>query len=177
RRVEPLLTYVWRRHLAAAALRAATAGSETGDAEVVVGFADLVNFTAFSQRREPAELAAAVDHFEALVYEHVPERGGRVIKMIGDEVMFSVDDAASAAAIALGLVKALARDPQLPPVRVGMASGPVLAWQGDIYGPTVNLASRLVAVARPGTVLASDALGEQLVGRENLVLRRTRGER
>jgi adenylate cyclase len=177
RSVEPLLAYVWRRHLVAAALRAATAGSDAGDADVVVGFADLVNFTAFSQRREAAELAAAVDHFEALIYEHVPERGGRVIKMIGDEVMFTVDDAARAAAIALALVKALAHDPQLPPVRVGMASGPVLAWQGDIYGPTVNLASRLVAVARPSTVLVSDALGARLVGRDDLVLRRTRGER
>ncbi len=175
--VEPLLAYVWRRHLVAAALRAATAGAATGDAQLVVGFADLVGFTAFSQRREPAELAAAVDRFEAVAYEHIPERGGRVIKMIGDEVMFAVEDPAAAAAIALALVDAYSRDPELPDVRVGLASGPVVAWQGDIYGPTVNLASRLVSIARPGTVLASDALGAQLAARENLQLRRLRGER
>jgi adenylate cyclase len=175
--VEPLLAYVWRRHLVAAALRAATGASAADGANLVVGFADLVGFTAFSLRRAPAELAAAVDRFEALAYEHIPERGGRVIKMIGDEVMFAVDDPVAAARIGLALVDAFSRDPQLPDVRVGLASGPVLTWQGDLYGPTVNLASRLVDIARPGTVLASQELGLQLAGRDDLVLRRMRGER
>ncbi|HSP98868.1 MAG TPA: adenylate/guanylate cyclase domain-containing protein [Candidatus Dormibacteraeota bacterium] len=174
--VEPLLAYVWRRHLVAAALRAATTLTAEGEVQMVVGFADLVGFTAFSQRREPAELAAAVDRFEALAYEHIPERGGRVIKMIGDEVMFAVEEPAAAAAIALALVDAYGRDPQLPAVRVGLASGPVLAWQGDLYGPTVNLASRLVNIARPGTVLAAEELGAQLERQENLELRHLRGE-
>lgn len=175
--IEPLLTYVWRRHLVAAALRAATAGAEPGGAQLVVGFADLVGFTAFSQRREPAELAAAVDRFESLAYEHIPERGGRVVKMIGDEVMFAVDDGPTAAAIALALVDAYGRDPQLPAVRVGLALGPVLAWQGDLYGPTVNLASRLVNVARAGTVLASQELGAQLEAHGGFTLRHVRPER
>ena len=174
--IEPLLAYVWRRHLVAAALRAATTPTEEGEVQMVVGFADLVGFTAFSQRREPAELADAVDRFEALAYEHIPERGGRVIKMIGDEVMFAVEDPAAAAAIALALVDAYGRDPQLPAVRVGLASGPVLTWQGDLYGPTVNLASRLVNIARPGTVLAAEELGAQLERQENLELRHLRGE-
>lgn len=177
RAVEPLLAYVWRRHLVAATLRAATVAAADGGAQIVVGFADLVGFTAFSQRRAPAELAVAVDRFEALAYEHIPERGGRVIKMIGDEVMFAVDDPAAAARIALALVDACAREPHLPAVRVGLASGPVLAWQGDLYGPTVNLASRLVDLARPGTVLASEELGAQLAGRDDLSLRRMGGER
>lgn len=175
--VEPLLAYVWRRHLVAAALRAASTGAAAEDASLVVGFADLVGFTAFSQRREPAELAAAVDRFEALAYEHIPERGGRVIKMIGDEVMFSIEDPATAATIALALVRAYGRDPQLPAVRVGLASGPVLPWQGDLYGPTVNLASRLVNIARPGTVLASEELGAQLVDDPRFRLRHRRRER
>lgn len=174
---EPLLTYVWRRHLVAAALRTAMAGDAPGGAQLVVGFADLVGFTAFSQRREPAELAAAVDRFETLAYEHIPERGGRVIKMIGDEVMFTVDDGPTAAAIALALVDAYGRDPQLPAVRVGLALGPVLAWQGDLYGPTVNLASRLVNVARTGTVLASEELGERLEQDGGFALRHVRAER
>jgi adenylate cyclase len=175
--VEPLLAYVWRRHLVAAVLRASTASAAPGGAQMVVGFADLVGFTAFSQRREPAELAAAVDRFEALAYEHILERGGRVIKMIGDEVMFAVDDAPSAAAIALALVRAYGRDPLLPAVRVGLALGPVLAWQGDLYGPTVNLASRLVNVARAGTVLAAQELGEELARHGGFALRHVRAER
>lgn len=175
--VEPLLAYVWRRHLVAATLRAATAATGDGGADVVVGFADLVGFTAFSQRRELAQLASAVDRFEALAYEHIPERGGRVIKMIGDEVMFAIDDPRAAARIGLALVDAVSRDPELPAVRVGLASGPVLAWQGDLYGPTVNLASRLVDIARAGTVLASTDLGTRLAQDDDLLLRRMRGER
>ena len=175
--VQPLLTYVWRRHLVAAALRGATAANDTGGTQMVVGFADLVGFTAFSQRRDLAELAAAVDRFEALAYENIPARAGRVIKMIGDEVMFTADDPTTAADIGLALVEAVRNDPQLPTVRVGLASGPVLAWQGDLYGPTVNLASRLVDLARPGTVLASEELGAQLAQRQDLQLRHLRGER
>ncbi len=172
--MEPFLAYVWRRHLLAALARAGTTTAHPGGAAVVVGFADLVNFTAFSQRREAAELAAVVNRFETLAYEQIPEHGGRVIKMIGDEVMFAVDVPAAAAAIALGLVEACARDPALPEVRVGLALGPVLAWGGDLYGPTVNLASRLVDRARPGTVLASEELGQVLGDDPALTLRHLR---
>lgn len=175
--VEPLLGYVWRRHLVAAALRAATAEVTPSGVQQVIGFADLVGFTAFSQLRGPAELAAAVDRFEALAYEHIPEHGGRVVKMIGDEVMFTVDDPAAAAVIALALVDAYGRDPELPTVRVGLALGPVVNWQGDLYGPTVNLASRLVNIARAGSVLASDELGARLAEQPGLELRHLRAVR
>jgi adenylate cyclase len=159
--LEQFLGYVWRRHLLAAVLRASATPTAT-DRTVTIGFADLVGFTAFSQALDARELAAMVDRFEAIAYEHIPERGGRVVKMIGDEVMFAVDDGAVAAEIALSLVEALARDARLPDIRVGLSSGPTLSWEGDVYGPTVNLASRLVNLARPRTVLVSDDLGHQL---------------
>ena len=73
-----------------------------------------------------------------------------------------LDDGAVAAEIALSLVEAHARDTKLPDIRVGLSSGPTLSWEGDVYGPTVNLASRLVNLARPRTVLVSDDLGQQL---------------
>src|SRR5262249_2169573 len=122
----------------------------------------------------PRELTAMVDRFEALAYEHIPERGGRVVKTIGDEVMFAVDDGSFAADIAVALVEAHARRTDLPDVRVGLAHGPTLAWEGDLYGPTVNLASRLVAFARPATVLVSDALGQDLREAPGLTLRHLR---
>jgi adenylate cyclase len=118
-----------------------------------------------------------VDRFEALAYKHIPERGGRVVKMIGDEVMFAVDDGAFAADIAVALVEAYARDPALPGVRIGLATGPTLSWEGDLYGPTVNLASRAVNVARPNTVLVSDELGTQLKDDPRFDLRRLRAVR
>jgi adenylate cyclase len=171
--LEQFLGYVWRRHLLAAVLRIAATPS-TADRTLTVGFADLVGFTAFSQALDQRELAAMVERFEAVAYAHIPERGGRVVKMIGDEVMFSVEDEAIAAEIALSLVEAHQRDAELPDVRIGLASGPTLAWEGDLYGPTVNLASRLVNLARPRTVLVSDDLGQHLHERDGFALHHLR---
>lgn len=162
--LEPLLGYVWRRHMLAALLRllAASGKESAAGRTLVVGFADLVGFTAISQQLDERELAAMVDRFEQLAYEHIPHHGGRVVKMIGDEVMFSVDDVSAAAEIALALVEANRPDTQLPEVRAGLALGKTLSWEGDLFGPTVNLASRLVNIARPSTVLISDELASAL---------------
>jgi len=171
--LEPFLGYVWRRHLLAALMRA-VATPPAASRTLIVGFADLVGFTAISQQLSEHELAAMVDRFEALAYEHIPERGGRVVKMIGDEVMFSGEHAETAAEIGLALVDAYAGDESLPEVRVGLALGPTLSWEGDLFGPTVNLASRLVNIARPGTVLVSDELGAALQAQDKFVLRHLR---
>jgi adenylate cyclase len=170
--LEQMLGYVWRRHLLSALLRLST--TPEADRIQTVGFADLVGFTAMSQALDPRELSAMVDRFEAIAYEQIPARGGRVVKMIGDAVMFAADDAVAAAEIALSLVEAHARDPGLPDARAGLASGPVLAWEGDLFGPTVNLASRLVNLARRSTVLVADALGERLRNDPAFALRHLR---
>jgi adenylate cyclase len=159
--LEQFLGYVWRRHLLAA-VRRWSAKPSAADRTLTVGFADLVGFTTMSLALAPHELARMVDRFEALAYEHIPERGGRIVKMIGDEVMFATEEASRAADIAIALVEAYARDADVPDVRGGLASGPTLSWEGDLYGPTVNLASRLVKLALPNTVLISEELGEQL---------------
>lgn len=171
--LERLLVYVWRRHLLAALLRRA-ARPTVGEEQVTVGFADMVGFTALSQALDAHALAAMVDRFEGIVYEHIPKHGGRIIKMIGDEVMFAVDDVRAAAEIALSLAEAHAAAPDFPDVRVALANGPAVAWEGDLFGPTVNLASRLVAMARPRTVLVSDALGAELEGAPALAVRHLR---
>jgi adenylate cyclase len=162
--LEPFLGYAWRRHLVAAMFRVAASGSNdsTREGALAVGFADLVGFTAISQQLDERELASMVDRFEALAYEQITRRGGRVVKMIGDEVMFTADVAAVAAEIALALVDTYASDPTLPEVRVGLALGPTLSFEGDLFGSTVNLASRLVNIARPGTALVSDELAALL---------------
>jgi len=171
--LEHFLAYVWRRHLLAA-LRRRSAQPSARDASLAVGFADLVGFTALSQALEPRELAEAVDRFEAIAYEHIPEHGGRVVKTIGDEVMFAAESPADAAEIALALADAYHRDASLPGVRVGLAHGPTLAWEGDLFGPTVNLASRLVNLARPNTVLVADELGHALQGDARFALKHLR---
>ena len=172
---EPFLRYAWRRHLVAAVLQLAASKSRdvTDAAELVVGFADLVGFTAASQELSNRQIAETIDRFERLIYDLIPEHGGRVVKMIGDEVLFTTTTTATAAEIALDLVDACARDSIVPEIRVGMASGPTLLWEGDVYGPTVNLASRLVCIAHPGTVLVSEPLGASLGEVEGVSLRAT----
>ena len=161
-----LLEYVWRRHQQAATRRAMlhrTRGVEEGLRPVMaVGFADMVGFTVLSQHLGDEELAAVVARFEELAHDTVVALGGRVVKMIGDEVMFVVQSATGAAQIGLSLAEAYASDDLLSDVRVALAVGPVLVKDGDFYGPVVNLASRLVNVARPGTVLISDEFKEAL---------------
>ena len=103
-----------------------------------------------------------VARFEELAHDTVVALGGRVVKMIGDEVMFVVPTANGAAQIGLSLAEAYAGDDLLSDVRVALAIGPVLVKDGDFYGPVVNLASRLVNVAHPGTVLISDEFRDAL---------------
>lgn len=161
-----LLDYVWRRHLQAASRRRLMieGRADRPTVQLAVGFADLVGFTAMSQLISESELASVVDRFEALAFDHVALRGGRVAKMIGDEVMFVVDDLGAALETALSLAEAYADDDILSDVRVGLSWGDVLAKEGDYYGPVVNLASRMVNIALPGAVVTSDAVHEEMAG-------------
>jgi adenylate cyclase len=127
-----------------------------------VGFADLVSFTRLVRRLSERDLARVVQRFEALASDIITAHGGRVIKTVGDEVLFVAIGAAPAAAIALDLVEAMALDDVLPDVRVGMASGRVISRLGDVFGTTVNLASRLTAVAKPRSVLVDGGLAASL---------------
>jgi adenylate cyclase len=163
-RVAHLMDYALRLQLRASLWRK-LATQEPGDAnaeDLSVGFVDLVGYTALSQELEAEELGALVTRFEELAYDTVAEHGGRVVKTIGDEVMYVATEAAAAARIALRLTQRSAVDAILPDARAGLDSGTVLAQEGDYYGPVVNLASRLVEIARPGSVLASSAVHDAL---------------
>jgi adenylate cyclase len=166
--MEGFVLYTWRRHLAAAAQRQLFFGADAsvGQETMTVGFADLVGFTAISQQVDEHELAAIVDRFESVAYDTIAALGGRVVKMIGDEVMFVTDEPAAGALIAMTLAEVYADDETLPDVRVGLALGPVLAREGDFFGPTVNLASRIVNIAYAGSAVASDDVHEALEGDE-----------
>ena len=155
-----ILDFIWRRHLQAVMRTAIwrTTSGEAGPADLVVGFADLVGFTALSQQLPAEDIATLVDRFESVAYDTVAGLGGRVVKMIGDEVMFSNVEPAQAARTALQLARVCREDELLPDVRVGLAVGSVVEREGDLFGPVVNAASRLVGVARPGQVIVADDL-------------------
>lgn len=158
-----VMDFVWRRHVQVEArARIARESTEGDPAHRAVGFADLVGFTALSQQIGAHELATVVDRFEEIAYETVSTLGGRVVKMIGDEVMFAVTDERSAAEIALTLSETYRDDDELSDVRVGLASGPVLQREADLFGPVVNRASRLVNIAFPGSVVASSEIHDAL---------------
>ncbi|MFL6142233.1 MAG: adenylate/guanylate cyclase domain-containing protein [Labedaea sp.] len=171
--LEHLQTFAWRRHLAAYAGRALV--SQDDDVAThqgqVVGFADMVGFTTFTRRSSEAELASVVDRFDALTTEVVAEHHGRIVKMIGDEVLFVADRPDDGAEIALVLLERAEQDQRLPELRAGLAHGRVLSRFGDIYGSVVNVASRLTSIARPGSVLIDRELAEALDGNPAYTLR------
>jgi adenylate cyclase len=171
--LDDLLSYLYRRHLLAALERVALAGEASGDAlpKTVVGFADLSDFSATTARSTEEELTVLVDDFAAVAANLVASAGGRVVKLIGDEVMFSVDKPDQAAQLALDLVD-MTGHPEMPPVHVGLAHGPVLSHHGDLFGSTVNVASRLSDAARPGTVLANEEVATALEGSGTIEARR-----
>jgi len=159
-----VLDQSWRRHLQSAVRRRIAEVTGVDRVEVVVGFADLVGFTALSQQMNDVELSGIVGEFEALAYDVVTAGAGRVVKTIGDEVMFSVATPRGAAEIALALSEGTRASDELSDVRVGMAFGPVLDREADLFGPVVNLASRITAIALPGTVVVDADLAETLAG-------------
>jgi class 3 adenylate cyclase len=129
---------------------------------VAVGFVDLVGSTAYAQGREIRDLGAALADFDELVSDAVVAGGGRVVKLIGDEVMYVSADPRVACDIARALTERLRGHPVLPPVRAGVGYGWVLSRDGDFFGPVVNLAARIVKLASPGAVLVSDEVRRAL---------------
>ena len=142
--VERLLLHIWRRQLAASTGRTLAVMSNGNDIvpnyyPLIVGFADLVSFTTLSRELDEVDLAGVVEGFEA-----------------------------TAADIALRLASGVKTHVEVPDVRVGVAYGPVLTMHGDVFGTTVNRASRLTSFARPGTVLIDETLAESLTDEEGL---------
>ena len=127
-----------------------------------VGFADLSGFTRTSQTMPLEDLARLLTGLEDIAGEVVSQGGGRVVKYIGDAVMFVAPRLEQSVAIALNLAEHPAAQAIGMPVRVGVAFGTLLAQEGDYFGPSVNLASRLVSLAEPGSVLADATLCEHL---------------
>jgi adenylate cyclase len=161
---ESLLVYAWRRHLAAAASRIELLGDEDTEqlAEATVGFADLVSFTALTNRLDEDEIGDLVEIFESRCHDVVADRNGRVVKTLGDSVLFLADGAEEAIDIALAIIAVIGRDERLPDVRLGLATGPVVLRMGDVYGPSVNLAARLTTVARRNRVIIDEHTAELL---------------
>jgi adenylate cyclase len=143
-------------------LAGAASGVDTQD--LTIGFADLAGSTTHAENRSLSELNDALDAFEMIARETIQLGKGRVVKFIGDEVMFRTEHPAQACRIALDLIAKVRSDDRLPPLRVGLATGEVLGRDGDYFGSVVNLAARITklaplqgVLAEPETALVVDA--------------------
>jgi adenylate cyclase len=162
---ERLLVYAWRRHLAAAVGRIEALGASDADlhtTRVTVGFADIVGFTALSNEVSRERIGDLVELFESRCADVVAGRRGRVIKSLGDSVLFVNEDAIAAYDTAEGIINVIGRDPRMPDVRVGLATGSVVMRMGDVFGPPVNLASRLTVVARRNRIIIDQTTADLL---------------
>lgn len=172
---ERLLLYAWRRKLASAAHRLIAIG-DLGSwpllaAPASVGFADLVSFTRLARGLSVEALGDLVEKFEATSNDVVFGGGGRVVKSLGDEVFFVADDPLTAVRIGCRLVAEFGSDPNRPDIRVGIATGPVVARMGDVFGTPANLAARLTALADTNSVLVDATTAEQLADEPSVALR------
>ncbi|MEQ1788071.1 MAG: adenylate/guanylate cyclase domain-containing protein [Acidimicrobiales bacterium] len=155
--LEPLL----RHHLWGAVVRQRAAMRTSHDrleSQVSIGFVDLVGFTAATASMGSTELLAFMQGFQQRAFDVVAAAQGRLVKHIGDEIMFASPDAVRGCEIALALIEAFPESESLP--RGGLAHGMVVARHGDFYGPVVNLAARLADIAVPGEVLAAASIAD-----------------
>jgi class 3 adenylate cyclase len=135
---------------------------ERTERPTAVAFLDLTGYTRLTEERGDEAAAQIAADLAALVQQEVGRRGGRAVKWLGDGVMFSFHDAA-AAVLATIEVGRRTGEVGLPPAHAGVTAGPVIFQDGDYYGRTVNLASRLAGVAEPGQTLV-DAEVVRLAG-------------
>lgn len=169
---EQVLVHVWREQLAAAGTRLLAIADINDElvptrVSIAVGFADLVSFTRRARELDERELGDLVEGFEARAADVIAGHGARLVKTLGDEVLFTAPTAEQAAEIALELV-------ETGELRIGMAYGPVLPMMGDIFGTTVNLAARLTAIARPGTIVVDSVLASQVEGAQAVEVHKIR---
>lgn len=130
--------------------------SDGGGQPVTVAFADLVGFTRLGESLAPEELGAVTGRLAELAAD-VVEPPVRLVKMLGDAAMLVGRDPRPVLEAAIALVEAAEREGEdYPLLRAGVAGGAAIPRAGDWYGRPVNLASRITAIARPGSVLTDE---------------------
>ena len=122
-------------------------------------FLDITGYTRLTQERGDEAAADLASTLSRLVQRGSVQHGGKPIKWLGDGVMFYFRDPGPGVRAAIEMVDGLAAA-GLPPAHVGLHTGPVLYQQGDYFGQTVNLTSRIADYARPGEVLVTQAVAD-----------------
>jgi len=159
--VPAVIAGLFRHHVEAARERYQAMGS--GERAILaVGFLDVVGSTQLMWDVGAAKVGSAMSDFERRAAEEIATRGGRLVKTIGDEVMYVATSADDAARIGLALARFADEHPVLTSLRGGVAWGEAVRGIGDFYGPVVNLAARMVNQAEPGQVAVNAAFAAAL---------------
>lgn len=163
---EQVLLFAWKRHLIAAINRALAVGDAVDTPEVVrtVGFADIVSFSELSNRLSDDRIGELVEKFETRATDVVNGLGGRVVKTLGDSVLFECESPSVGIEIAHGIISVIGADSRLPDVRLGVATGTVVHRFGDVFGPPVNYAARLTTIARRNRIITDETTAAALPG-------------
>lgn len=171
------LDYVHRRHLAIAIQNLSIVGDDRKTEPMSIAFVDLVDFSRIADDLHGEDLSDLITRFEDVAIRRCSEIGVRLVKVVGDAVMFVSPDPALAVKAATTMVQEVEADEVLPQARAGIDFGEALPLAGDYFGRPANVASRITAFARPGTVVISkdlkqampeDSLDLGVIGRHKL---------
>lgn len=165
--LEPLLLNIHRQHLlrasvqeALADVEAAERGEDRDSLEAAIVFVDLASFTPLAQVHGDEVAADVLDRFDELVRELLEAHSGTLVKQIGDAFMLTFSDPADATRFVVDLDEAAVREPNFPAIRAGINAGPVLYRVGDYVGNTVNVASRIAAIAKAHEILMTQGVAK-----------------
>ena len=160
--VMEMFVHVLRHELSGAMRRERNRRTHSpGTHELAVGFIDLVGATATMEELSTHDTMQLIRRYEAVAYDEIARHGGRVVKMLGDGTVYTTTHVSDALDIAISLL-GKAGNGGVPPARAGVAWGPVIRAHGDVYGPTVNRASRLCDAATTSTVFLDEAAANEL---------------
>jgi adenylate cyclase len=130
--------------------------AEISSVDATIAFVDVASFTALAEASGDDVAVRALDRIDAVVRRLLVEHDGKLVKQVGDGFMLAFRDPADAVQFTVATQTELARDPDLPAIRVGINTGPALYRTGDYLGGAVNVASRVVNGAMPGQILLTE---------------------
>lgn len=162
--MNPLIQRLHREYLLEATIEDAffhLAGSEAeaaelGSVDTTIAFVDIASFTALAEMSGDDTAVQVLDRIDTIVRPLLVEHDGKLVKHVGDGFMLAFRDPGASVQFAVAMQAELARDRDLPAIRVGINTGPALYRTGDYLGSAVNVASRVVNSAMPGQVLLTE---------------------
>jgi adenylate cyclase len=166
--VEPMIQRLHREYLLEAMMEDAffhfaesdRQARELGSVDATIAFVDIASFTALAEASGDDTAMHVLDRIDTIVRPRLVEHDGKLVKHVGDGFMLAFRDPAAAVRFAVATQAELARDPELPAIRVGINTGPTLYRTGDYLGNAVNVASRVVNAAMPGQILLTEPVAK-----------------